>query len=149
MNIKKQLYTESLNFVKKRYTETQKLINEIQNALLSETKSSAGDKHETGRAMLQIEREKVGNQFIEIERLQQILQRIDLKKNTTKTCLGSLVITTNGTYFIAIGRGVVTVNNQNYFVIGVHSPIGTLLLGKQKGDVFTFNNKKIEILELQ
>ena len=37
-----------------------KSILELQQSLDSETKSSAGDKHETGRAMLQIDLEKAG-----------------------------------------------------------------------------------------
>ena len=41
-------------------------MKEIKEALFEEIKSSVGDKHETGRAMLQLEREKVGNQFYEV-----------------------------------------------------------------------------------
>jgi len=39
------------------------VIEDIKQSLQSETKSSAGDKHETGRAMLQLEREKAGHQL--------------------------------------------------------------------------------------
>ena len=149
MNLKEQLFNDTKQFVTLRYTVIQNQINAIQKSLQSETKSSAGDKHETGRAMLQLEREKAGNQFIEIERLQQILNRIDITKTSQKISLGSLVTTTNGIYFIAIGRGLVTLNNQNYYVIALYSPIGKLLFGQQKGAVFSFNNKLIEILDIQ
>ena len=62
MNIKQQLYNLCLEFVDSRYQTIQNTINEIQVSLTSETKSSAGDKHETGRAMLQLEMEKAGQQ---------------------------------------------------------------------------------------
>ena len=146
MNIKEELYIETKNFVEERMKTTQNLINSIQISLQSETKSSAGDKHETGRAMLQLEREKVGNQFVEIQRLQKILQRIDIKKKSELACLGSLITTDNGIYFIAIGRGVVNYNKQEYFVIAINSPIGKILLGKQKGEEVDFNGKTIKIL---
>ena len=41
---------------------------ELLEALASESKNSAGDKHETGRAMLQLEREKLGEQIKKTER---------------------------------------------------------------------------------
>ena len=149
MNIKEILYNDTLQFVENRYQVVQNLISSIQQSLQSETKSSAGDKHETGRAMLQLEREKAGNQYIEIERLQHVLQRIDIKKISTKISLGSLVTTNKGIYFIAIGRGLVNINNHDYYVIALNSPIGKLLFGKEKGDAVVFNKQKIEILTIQ
>lgn len=69
MNIKQELSNQCLEFVENRFQTIQNTINEIQESLLSETKSSAGDKHETGRAMLQLEREKSGNQLAEIQKI--------------------------------------------------------------------------------
>ena len=43
---------------------------EILLALESESKSSAGDKHETGRAMIQLEREKLGEQIKKAEKIE-------------------------------------------------------------------------------
>jgi len=148
IKLKEQLFNEAKNFVNERYTVVQDIINSIQHSLQSETKSSAGDKHETGRAMLQLEREKAGNQFLEIERLQHILKRIDITKSTSKVSLGSLVTTNKGIYFIAIGRGLVKLNNHDYYVIALHSPIGKLLFGKEKGATFSFNKQNFEILEV-
>ena len=68
MSIKLELYDFCLEFVDNRFQTIQNTIKEIQESLLSETKSSAGDKHETGRAMLQLEREKSGNQLVEIQK---------------------------------------------------------------------------------
>ena len=53
MTIKQQLYKKCQDFLNQRLETIQNTILDIQNALQSETKSSAGDKHETGRAMLQ------------------------------------------------------------------------------------------------
>ena len=68
LKIKENLYLQCVDFVENRFQTIQKTIDEIQESLTSETKSSAGDKHETGRAMLQLEREKAGNQLAEIQK---------------------------------------------------------------------------------
>ena len=68
-NIKLELYNKCLAFTQDRLNTINKTIQELQESLTSETKSSAGDKHETGRAMLQLEREKAGQQLAEIKKL--------------------------------------------------------------------------------
>ncbi len=148
MKIKEQLYNDIISFVNERYLVVKNLTSSIQESLQSETKSSAGDKHETGRAMLQLEREKAANQFVEIQRLKNILIRIKITKISEKICLGSLVHTNKGVYFIAIGKGVVVINKKQYFVIALNSPIGKLLFGKQKGEEFVFKKVAFKILNV-
>ena len=60
MDIKEQLYEFCRAYIDGRTIRINESIKSIQESLSSETKSSAGDKHETGRAMLQLEREKLG-----------------------------------------------------------------------------------------
>jgi hypothetical protein len=118
------------------------------NALESETKSSAGDKHETGRAMLQLEMEKASQQFSSISSKQEVLQKIDIQKKNEIGKLGSLVVTSQGSYFLAISIGLIALDTKDYFVISPSSPIGKLLLVKIKGETFMFNNKKIQVLKI-
>ena len=54
----------NINFKLKSYL---KIDQELLKSLNEETKSSAGDKHETTRAMIQIEREKNSHRIKEIE----------------------------------------------------------------------------------
>ena len=63
LDVKKELYNQCADFIEKRLITIKGSISDIQEALDSETKNSTGDKHETGRAMLQIDLEKSGNQF--------------------------------------------------------------------------------------
>ncbi|MGB6268777.1 MAG: 3-oxoacyl-ACP synthase, partial [Olleya sp.] len=107
MNIKQQLYNQCQQFLDNRLQAIQKTISEIQESLTSETKSSAGDKHETGRAMLQLEREKAGQQLAEIQKTSQILSKIDVSKTSKNIVLGSVVFTTNANYYFAISAGEV------------------------------------------
>ena len=145
----KELKTTLLNYCKdvvsKRFNKIKQTISDIEESLLEESKSSAGDKHETGRAMLQIDRENAGKQLQEIEKLQQLVRKIDINSKSDYVRLGSLVYTNQATYFIGISIGVVTVGKTNYVCVALNSPIGQLLSGKKKGDSFVFNEKEYTI----
>jgi len=143
MNIKQQLYSHCQEFVNQKLETIQKTILSNKEALNSETKSSAGDKHETGRAMLQLEMEKAGQQLKVVQQMQEQISRIDVNSKNAIGCLGSLINTNSHNYYLAISIGKVTINSDDYFVISSSSPIGRLLLGKQKGDCISFNNTQI------
>lgn len=145
LEIKNNLLQQCMDYVHVRLYNIQKVIDEIQESLLSETKSSAGDKHETGRAMLQLEREKAGNQLAEIQKLQETLAKIDISKNHVKIGLGSVVFTSNGNYFIAISAGELMIENQRVYAISQHSPIGQMLVSKQVGDRVDFRDQTFKI----
>ena len=144
-SIKKKLYNACLGFAEKRLITVQNKINEIQISLASETKSSAGDKHETGRAMLQLEREKAGNQLAEVQNVKTQLSKVNIEKSSTIIGLGSLVFTTQLNYFIAISTGELNVNNKKYYAISPNTPIGQLLIGKTVGDDISFREQNFII----
>ena len=70
----------------------------------SETKSSAGDKHETGRAMLQLEMEKAGQQLASVQQMQQTLAKINTLTSSTNIALGSVIKTSSACYFLSISE---------------------------------------------
>ena len=131
MKIKEVLYNTCQTFLDSRLEVIQHAILDIQNALQSETKSSAGDKHETGRAMLQLEREKAGQQLSEIQKLQETLQKIDLQLKSNKVTLGSVVKTSKANYFVAISAGEIKIDNTLYYAISASTPIAKLILSKE------------------
>ena len=144
-DIKLELFNQCKQYVAQRLERIQHTISDIQESLTSETKSTAGDKHETGRAMLQLEREKAGKQLAEVQKLQEILAKIDIAISSQPVHLGSLVTTSKGSYFISISAGQLLVNDTPYFAIAANSPIGRLLLGKVPEDCFVFNTEEITI----
>lgn len=145
MNTKQQLYNFCEEFVNEKSQTIEDTIKSNQNDLVSETKSSAGDKHETGRAMLQLEMEKAGQQLQEVTKMKVILSRIDLSEGTQNIRLGSIVTTNLANYFIAISAGKIVIDNKTYFAISSNSPIGKQLLGMQMGNEISFNNQQIKI----
>ncbi|MGG5485864.1 3-oxoacyl-ACP synthase [Gaetbulibacter sp. PBL-D1] len=149
MNIKQELYSQCLNFVKSRIEAIKRNIEEIQQSLLSEIKSSAGDKHETGRAMIQLEREKAGEQLREAEALKEVLFKVNPLSTTLKITLGSVVYTSDLNYFIAISTGQIRINGIAFFAISPQTPIGQKLIGKTIGDEVVFRDKTFKITKVE
>lgn len=148
MPSKQILYDFCHTFIEGRVDRIQNTIRDVQESLVSETKSSAGDKHETGRAMLQLEREKLGQQLVEAEKTKQVLSKVPLKKTSKTIGLGSFVKTSRANYFLAISAGQLEDVDSNVYCISADTPIGRLLLGKSAGDAFVFNTATIKILKV-
>lgn len=148
LELKENLYNQCKEFVNSKLLTIEKTIKSNQAALASETKSSAGDKHETGRAMLQLEMEKAGEQLKVVREMKLVLERIQIQEDSGVCKLGSIVKTENINYFIAISAGKLVVENETYYAVSSKSPIGQLLIGKRKDDILKFNGKqhKIDII---
>jgi transcription elongation GreA/GreB family factor len=147
--LKLALLQECSRIIDERFHRIKKSISDIETSLYEESKSSAGDKHETERAMLQIERENAGKQLIEVEKVQQILHRIDVNLSSEFAHLGSLVYTTHGNYLISVSIGALEIDSINYFAVAPDSPIGHLLIGKKEGERFSFNDREYELTKLR
>ncbi len=146
LKIKKELLSQCQNFVNKRLQTIEEIISSNQKALQSETKSSAGDKHETGRAMLQLEMEKASQQLASVQKMKSVLSKINISNSNKIAHLGSIVTTNLGVFYLSISAGKITVNNKIYFAISTMSPIGRLLLGKKENEKFLFQNKEIQVV---
>lgn len=113
-----------------------------------DTKSSAGDKYETGREMLQQEKDRGMAQLTEANKLLVALQRISTSGTATKAEEGSVVITDNGSFYIAISAGSLTLDSKIYFAVSAASPIGAKMLGCKVGDEFGLNGKVYKVKEI-
>ncbi|WP_289037615.1 3-oxoacyl-ACP synthase [uncultured Zobellia sp.] len=146
---KEQLHQFCTTFVIERVARIQKNIEDIQTSLSSETKSSAGDKHETGRAMLQLEREKLGQQLAEAEKMKQTLSKVPKEASKTVVGLGSWVVTSKADYYLAISAGEFKSEGKSVYCISAATPIAQLLFGKEQGASTTFNGQEIKIIEIR
>ncbi len=148
MITKQHLYTKCQDVLNSRLAVLQQKISDIQNDLQSETKSTAGDKHETGRAMLQLEREKAGQQLSDIQKQFELLRKINPETKKDIVALGSVVYTSQANYFIAVSIGELKLKEQSYYAISPATPIAKLLMGKVTGDNIVFRNHKITITQI-
>ena len=149
MEVKKELYKACEAFVAEKRSNIHHIMDANQRALENESKSSAGDKHETGRAMLHLEMEKASQQIAVVSEMRDVLERIDFSKMTDQVRLGSLIISSSGNYYLSISAGLIKIGVVEYFAVSTFSPIGKLLLGKKKGSVINLAEKQITILDVQ
>ncbi len=111
----------------------------------SDSKSTAGDKHETGRAMMQLAAEQLGKQLQESEIKRNILLKTDVKSIHTIIKEGSLVETNEAIYFISAPIGKIEVVGRKIVVISSQAPLSKSLLGKKTGDLIIFQQRSIRI----
>jgi len=124
------------------------LVNTLE-ARNSDTKSSAGDKHEVGRAMVQQELDQLEAQLAKTQAMQQELARVPIDRAYEQVAFGSLITTDQGHYFIAIGLGAIEVAGETCYAISLASPIGQALKDKRVGEVIDFNGKRIIVQAIQ
>jgi len=120
----------------------------IREAASNETKSSMGDKYETGKEMLQQEENKLISQLKLISDQLVTLVRIDHEKVSEKVELGALLSTDDSNYFISISFGKVEFNGEVIFLISSLAPLAKLFAGKRQGEEITFNgiNHRIQTI---
>lgn len=120
-------------------------LKEVVEAGNMETKSTAGDKHETGRAMMQLEQEKLGKQIQDAETQLNEFEKVDFRLQSDKIVLGSLVQTNRGFFLVAVSIGKMDVEGKIVFAISLQSPLGKALLGKKQNETLVFNGISYQI----
>ena len=130
----------------------EKLIAETR-ASNNDTKSSMGDKYETGREMLQQEINNLQVQLNEVLKQQDFLKtsfdKLRMTKKFDKAEKGAIVKTERGLFFISVSLGEVIFDNQKIICISPESPLAKAMNGKQKSDVFSLNNMSQKILIIE
>ena len=144
-DIKSQLYNFCMEYAEERISTANEAIKAARDSSNDDTKSSAGDKYETGRAMMQQDIDRQTLQLGEAQNLKALLERIEPQRVTETVQNGSLVFTNQGIFYIAISAGLMELKQKSYYVISAASPIGLVLLKKAAGEKFTFNNKNYVI----
>ena len=143
--LKEELYKQCLDYVKKRMDAAEQGIKEAQQASKDDTKSSAGDKYETGRAMMQQETDRNMGQLNEANKLKVALNSISTAGSPAVADAGSVVITNNGNFYLAISAGSILVDGDVYFAVSPASPIGLKLKGQKVGGEFSLNGKVYKV----
>jgi transcription elongation GreA/GreB family factor len=143
--IKTQLYNYCSDYAETRIINAKNAMEAAQNSANSETKSTAGDKHDTARAMMQLEVEQQAKLLAESNKFKQALAQFGPESGNGTIALGSLVKTNSGSYYISISVGKIDMDGEIYFAISPISPVGKAMLGLSQGDEYEFNNKSFII----
>jgi hypothetical protein len=134
--------------LKKKIQEMQRDFQLARESRNSDTKSSAGDKFETGREMMQKEMDKCSMMIDLYQNQWNTLDQIKLQNTSKLIDQGSLILTDKGNYLLSIGLGKIEVERESYFIISIDSPIGSLLKGKGIGDIIVFRDNNIKITNI-
>ena len=145
---KADLLVHCQQYVQQRIDTARQAMEAAQESANSESKSSAGDKYETGRAMAQLERDRHAQLLAEALKLEQDLNRLNVEKQHETVQPGSLVFTNRGAFFISISAGKLSLDGTDYFAVSPASPIATALAGRKTGDEITFNRILYQVVTI-
>lgn len=146
--IKHALHQYITALLLERIQTSSKALEDIIEARDNESKSSAGDKYETGRAMMQISQQQQEVQLHSARTLLQQLQNLKNEKQTTRANIASLVYTNQGIFYLSIALGEVHFQDQSYLIVSMASPIAQLFKDKKVGDAMSFRGKEYQIQEI-
>ncbi|MGL6267604.1 MAG: hypothetical protein ACRC2O_06740 [Chitinophagaceae bacterium] len=123
-------------------------MNKSQESANEETKSSAGDKYETSRAMGHLEKDMYARQLAETRKEMASLMLIDCSQVYQSILPGSFVRMVNSSYFILAGMGKIEFKGEQIYVISHMAPVAQSLSGKKKDDIVSINNIIHQIKEV-
>lgn len=144
-DFKKQVYDASLKQMNDRVRHIQVAIEQAENAGADDTKSSAGDKYETTREMMQ---QEISRNQLQLTEAKKALYRLEQLENTTieqKIIPGALIQTNQGLFYLTISLGQMIIGGKQILVLSPASPLGQILNGKNKNESFTFNGMEYTI----
>ncbi|WP_316823495.1 3-oxoacyl-ACP synthase [Pedobacter gandavensis] len=147
-DIKEKLYRLCLDFITQRIQTAETALEQAREASNDDTKSSAGDKFETTREMMQQDISRNKRLLMDAQQNLQLLNSIKDMPLNDKVRNGNLVYTSEGVFYLSISAGQLKSDGDSIFAISAASPIGNLLIGKEIGSSFDFNGKKYLIKEI-
>ena len=147
MKLKQEFLDICLQDVSKRISNYKNEISFIKDSIESNDKIS-DEEGESGNSKLLEDLEKNLNYLNEAQKIREYLNRINPNVVSEFVVLGSIVITDSITFYIAISKGKVTVNDEDYYIISIQSPIGQLIKSQSVGYQFEFNGKSYKIKKI-
>ncbi|NJM94053.1 MAG: 3-oxoacyl-ACP synthase [Cytophagales bacterium] len=147
--LKPEIYTECLAQLDARIHMAKESIKMVQEGVEEETKSSAGDKFETGIEMFYVELEKHHNMLKEAQNMKDIMLQFSPSKFTEDVQHGSLIRTDRGLFYLTVALGKIKAAGTDVLVISPSSPLGSQLLGKTPSQSVSINGQHFSIQEVR
>lgn len=149
MNFKHKVYDHYLKVANDKVEMLQKVLADLKESGSNETKSTAGDKHETALAMLQIEQANVRGQLQDAVAKKSVIEKIDTDINALMIVNGSLVKTSNGYLFVSVALGKASIEGTEVIALSPASPLGQKLMGLKVGASAEINGKKYLVEKIE
>ena len=147
MTVKPALHALCHVFIEQRIAAARTAMRAAQESSSSETKSSAGDKYETGREMANAERDRNAAHMQQAQQLQAELVRINPEMVCDRVRPGALVSTSMGCFYISISAG--KLEGHDVFAVSAAAPVAVALKGLRAGQEAMFNGKTVRVLAVE
>jgi transcription elongation GreA/GreB family factor len=146
----KNIILKKLNeLVGSRLEAVRKSIEDAIESRDEETKNTMGDKYETGRVMVEMEMDKLQEQLDQLIKQKKVLSNLKSDAVLDHVDFGSLVQTNLGKYFVAVGLGMLTIDNEKIYCISLASPVGQAIRDKKAGETVNFQGRDIKIIKIE
>lgn len=139
--LKSEILKHLISLQVDRLSELNLYQKDLSDSLQSESKSTAGDKHDTSRAMIHLEQEKLQHQSKELNYQYQRLKEISEVKGLDIVSFGALVETETDLFLLGASLGKQIVDGRIVYCVGMEAPISQSILNKRVGDSLFFNGK--------
>ena len=148
MMLKTRVHDHLFQLLEKRVSELSIQRTQISHDSTESGKGSAGDKHEVGIAMAQLEIEKLDGQINLLQQQLIALKRIDAQQTHTHIQIGSIFMCNEQWFYCSIAFGQLEFEQSSVFCLSPEAPLYLALKGKKVGETALLNGKtwKIEAL---
>ncbi|MFT3748656.1 MAG: hypothetical protein QM768_10080 [Agriterribacter sp.] len=149
LSLKQQAYSLCSHLLDEKIQTLQRALKELTESAANETKSTAGDKHETALAMLQIEQENISRQLKTVLDQKAAIECFNISSKHIVIGNGSLVKTDKGYLFLSVALGKTMIDNIPVIMLSPQSPLGKKLLGLKKNDSTEINGMHYNVEEIE
>lgn len=149
ISFKEKVYACCMKQLNDKIQTLQEALNDLKSGAENDMKSSVGDKHETARAMMQLEDEKISRLLDETLKQKNDLEKIDITAVLPTIASGSLIKANNMYFFLSIALGKINVEDKQVIAFSLHSPLGQKMAGLKAGDAADINGIRYVIEEVQ
>lgn len=143
--------TDLINFLKWKVAveieDLKKQLLDLKETTASESKSSAGDKYETGIEMLKQEEQKIAARLLEATKKRKTLEelRYDFADSAR---LGAIVKTSALTLFISLPFGKIEFQGEAIYCLSVNAPVAKSIMNKKTNEFYLHQGKEVLIEDL-
>jgi len=148
LQFKQQIYKHCEAIITERLKTIHHNLEQLMDSKQHETKSSAGDKYETGMAMIQNEEDLYKRQLANTQQIQNQFQKIQSEKECIIVEPGALIKLPAGWFYLGAAMGKIRIDNTDVYCISLQSPLGVALKNHKLNDKVYFNEQYFTIQEL-
>ncbi|MCP9751997.1 hypothetical protein [Ferruginibacter sp. HRS2-29] len=132
MLFKEKVHAAFLQLQSKKIAELKKVIADLSYSAANETKSTAGDKHETALAHLQTSISQAYQQLQELNNQYNLLTSLHPSSTHLQIAHGSIVTTNRNIFYISAAIGKLNIDGKTVYAMSPSSPLALKMMGKKE-----------------